>query len=123
MIKGIENFEPRLQKAILQCISSLFDISSDIEIEEIDDNIICINDITYYVTTDAEQACLLTKYNTQAFDDYFSNLSTEQLKYVDEDTWEEKNGLHTFEEWINKYTDYIVEDSDYYGQYNFYEIR
>lgn len=122
MIKGIEDFETKLQKAILECIASLFDLSADIEVEEIDEHIIRIDDVTYFVITDAEQAGLLANHNTQAFDDYFDNLTPDQMKYINEDLWDEDNGIHTFEEWITEHTDYTVKDNDYYGAYNFYEI-
>ena len=122
MIKGIENFETKLQKAILGCIASLFDLSEDIEVEKIDEHVIRIDTTTYFVVTDAEQAGFLAKHNAQAFDDYFDNLTPDQMKYINEDLWDEDNGLHTFEEWITEHTDYVVNDNDYYGAYNFYEV-
>ena len=44
-------------------------------------------------------------------------------KRVFEDFWEEEEGIISFEEWLNFHTDYSVRDTDYYGGYNFYEIR
>ena len=123
MIKGIENFDTKLQKAVLSCIASLFDLSEDIEVEELDENIIQIDDTKFYVITDDDQQRKIARHNSEAFENFFDGLSSEQLKYVNEDLWEEDYGISTFTEWLNENTEYTVEDSDYYGYYNFYEIR
>lgn len=79
MIKGIEDFESKLQKAILEFIATNVDMSEDIEVIEIDEYVISINDIKFYVITDAEEKGILSKYNRERFDDFFENLSSVQL--------------------------------------------
>ena len=123
MITGIENFSPKLQKAILSCISSLFDMSEDVEVEEYDDNIIQINDTKFYVIDDYEQQLKIHRYNSDRMLVFFDGVTQEQYKYIDEDEWLEKNGIQTFEEWLEENTKWSVDDCDYYGSYNFYEIH
>ena len=123
MIKGIENFESKLQKAILEFIATNVDMSEDVEIEEIDDHIISINGQQLYVITDAEEKDILTKHNKEEFDDFFDNLNSAQLQYVDEDLWEEDYAIMDFIEWLQGETQWVVDSKDYYGNYNFYEIH
>ena len=123
MIKGIENFESKLQKAILEFIATNVDMSEDVEIEEIDDHIISINGQQLYVITDAEEKDILTKHNKKEFDDFFDNLDSTQLQYVNEDLWEEDYAIMDFIEWLQGETQWTVDDKDYYGNYNFYEIH
>lgn len=123
MIKGIEDFDTKLQKSILECIASLFDLSEDIEVVDLGDYVIQIDDTKYYVITDDDQQRILTTFNKEKFDDYFDDLSTEQLRYVNEDLWMEDYGITSFQEWLEEETEWTVEDTDYYGSHNFYEIR
>ena len=123
MIKGIEDFESKLQKAILEFIATNVDMSEDIEVEELDDHVISINDIKFYVITDAEEKGILSKYNKEKFDNFFEDLDTQQLQYVDEDLWEEDYALVDFTEWLLKETKWVIDDKDYYGNYNFYEVH
>lgn len=123
MIKGIEDFDTKLQKSILGCIATLFDLSEDIEVIDLGDHVIQIDDIKYYVITDDDQQRILTTFNKEKFDDYFDDLSTEQLIYVNEDLWMEDYGITSFQEWLEEETEWTVEDTDYYGSHNFYEIR
>jgi len=123
MIKGIEDFESKLQKAILEFIATNVDMSEDIEVEELDDYVISINDIKFYVITDAEEKGILAKYNKEKFDDFFDNLDNQQLQYINEDLWEEDYAITDFREWLQEETQWTVDDKDYYGNYNFYEIH
>lgn len=123
MIKGIEDFESKLQKAILEFIATNVDMSEDIEVEELDDYVISINDIKFYVITDAEEKGILAKYNKEKFDDFFDNLDSVQLQYINEDLWEEDYAITDFREWLQEETQWTVDDKDYYGNYNFYEIH
>ena len=123
MIKGIENFESKLQKAILEFIATNVDMSEDIEVEELDDYVISINDVKFYVITDAEEKGILSKYNKEKFDDFFDTLDSEQLQYVDEDLWEEDYAITDFKDWLKEETQWNVDDKDYYGNYNFYEVH
>ena len=123
MIKGIEDFESKLQKAILEFIATNVDMSEDIEVEELDDYVISINDIKFYVITDAEEKGILAKYNKEKFDDFFDNLDSIQLQYINEDLWEEDYAITDFKEWLQEETHWTVDDKDYYGNYNFYEIH
>jgi hypothetical protein len=123
MIKGIENFESKLQKAILEFIATNVDMSEDIEVLEADEHVISINDIKFYVITDAEEKGILSKYNKEKFDDFFDNLDSAQLQYVDEDLWEEDYAITDFKDWLKEETQWNVDDKDYYGNYNFYEVH
>lgn len=123
MIKGIENLNPKLQKAILGCICSYFDLSEDIEVENLEEDVYQILDTKFYVITDDDIQRKIASYNSEHFADFFDNLSPDQMKYVDRDLWYEQEGISTFEDWINECTDWIVNDTDYYGNYNFYEIH
>ena len=123
MIKGIENFESKLQKAILEYIATNVDMSEDIEVEELDDYVISINDVKFYVITDAEEKGILSKYNKEKFDDFFEDLDSVQIQYVDEDLWEEDYAITDFREWLQEETHWNVDDKDYYGNYNFYEVH
>jgi len=123
MIKGIEDFKSKLQKAILEFIATNLDMSEDIEVEELDDYIISINDVKFYVITDAEEKGILAKYNKEKFDNFFDNLNAEQLRYIDEDLWEEDYAITDFGEWLQEETKWIVDTKDYYGNYNFYEVH
>ena len=123
MITGIENFGSSLQKAILNCIATLFDVSEDIEVEEVKDHIIKIDDIQYYIITEDDQQRILTDHNSAIFMEEFDGLSDYQLEYVDRDKWIEDNGVETFQEWLEDVIGYTVRDVDYYGGFNFYEIQ
>jgi hypothetical protein len=123
MIKGIEDFESKLQKAILEFIATNVDMSEDIEVLEVDEHVISINDVKFYVITDAEEKGILSKYNKEKFDDFFDNLDSAQLQYVDEDLWEEDYAITDFREWLKEETQWNVDDKDYYGNYNFYEVH
>lgn len=123
MIKGIEDFESKLQKAILEFIATNVDMSEDIEVEELDDHVISINDVKFYVITDAEEKGILSKYNKEKFDNFFEDLDTVKLQYIDEDLWEEDYAITDFIEWLGEETNWIVDDKDYYGNYNFYEVH
>jgi len=123
MIKGIEDFDIALQKSILEYIAANVDVSEDVEIEEIDDYVISINDIKLYVISDAEEKGVLAQYNKDKFDSYFDNLEKEQLQYINEDLWEEDYAITNFEDWLKEETNWVVDDRDYYGRYNFYEVH
>lgn len=123
MIKGIEDFESKLQKAILEFIATNVDMSEDIEVEELDDHVISINDVKFYVITDAEEKGILSKYNKEKFDNFFEDLDTVKLQYIDEDLWEEDYAITDFIEWLQEETQWTVDDKDYYGNYNFYEVH
>lgn len=123
MIKGIENFESKLQKAILEFIATNVDMSEDIEVEELDDYVISINNVKFYVITDAEEKGILSKYNKEKFDDFFDTLNSVQIQYVNEDLWEEDYAITDFREWLKEETQWNVDDKDYYGNYNFYEVH
>jgi hypothetical protein len=123
MIKGIEGFESKLQKAILEFIATNVDMSEDIEVLEVDEHVISINDVKFYVITDAEEKGILSKYNKEKFDDFFDNLDSAQLQYVDEDLWEEDYAITDFKDWLKEETQWNVDDKDYYGNYNFYEVH
>lgn len=123
MIKGIEDFETKLQKAILEFIATNVDMSEDIEVLEIDEHVISINDVNFYVITDAEEKGILAKYNKERFDDFFDNLSVTQLQYINEDLWDEDYSITDFGDWLKEETKWTVDDRDYYGNYNFYEVH
>lgn len=123
MIKGIEDFESKLQKAILEFIATNVDMSEDIEVLEVDEHVISINDVKFYVITDEEEKSILAKYNKEFFDNYFDNLDTTQLQYIDKDLWEEDYAITDFRDWLKEETQWTVDDSDYYGNYNFYEVH
>lgn len=123
MIKGIENFDSKLQKAILSCIVEQFDLSEDIEVEEVDEHVISIGDIRFFVIPNSETYKLVASHNSEEFDKYFDNLSQDQLRYIDEDLWDEDYGIHTFEEWLKEHTDYSVDSCEYYEDFRFYEIH
>jgi len=123
MIKRIEDLDSKLQKAILEFIATNVDMSEDIEVEELDDYVISINDVKFYVITDAEEKGILAKYNKEKFDDFFDNLDSAQLQYINEDLWEEDYAITDFREWLQEETQWTVDDKDYYGNYNFYEIH
>lgn len=123
MIKGIEDFESKLQKAILEFIATNVDMSEDIEVLEVDEYVISINDVNFYVITDAEEKGILARYNKEKFDDFFDNLNAQQLSYINEDLWEEDYGVSDFRDWLQEETQWTVDDKDYYGNYNFYEVH
>lgn len=123
MIKGIEDFESKLQKAILEFIATNVDMSEDIEVLEVDEYVISINDVNFYVITDAEEKGILARYNKERFDDFFDNLNAQQLSYINEDLWEEDYGISDFRDWLQEETQWTVDDKDYYGNYNFYEVH
>jgi len=123
MINGIENFDANLQKAILGCIASSFDMSEDIEVEELEDNVIQINDVKYYVITDDDQQRKIAGTNSDRFENFFDGLDDRQLEYVDRDAWEVDYGIQSFHEWLDEELGYYVIDNDYYNRYNFYEIH
>lgn len=123
MIKGIEDFESGLQKAILEFIATNVDMSEDVEVTEVDEHIISINDVNFYVITDAEEKGILAKYNKERFDDFFEDLDNQQLQYIDNDLWEEDYAITDFREWLQEETKWIVDSKDYYGNYNFYEVH
>jgi len=121
MITGLENLNSSLQKAFLEYIAHYCDLSEDLEIESINDFIYKINDVALYIIDDGDVQRKITTYNSELFEEEFANLTEYQLKYIDRDKWEGDKGISTFTEWLEK-QDYIVEDSDYFGHYNFYEI-
>jgi len=123
MIKGIENFESKLQKAILEFIATNVDMSEDIEVLEVDEHVISINDTNFYVITDAEEKGILARYNKEQFDDFFDDLDSRQLQYIDNDLWNEDYAITDFREWLQEETQWTVDDKDYYGNYNFYEVH
>ena len=98
-------------------------MSEDIEVLEVDEYVISINDIDFYVITDAEEKGILAKYNKEKFDDFFYGLNTQQLQYVNEDLWEEDYAITDFSEWLQEETQWTVDSKDYYGNYNFYEVH
>ena len=98
-------------------------MSEDIEVLEVDDHVISINDVKFYVITDAEEKGILSKYNKEKFDNFFEDLDTVKLQYIDEDLWEEDYAITDFREWLEEETKWIVDDKDYYGNYNFYEVH
>ena len=77
----------------------------------------------FYVITDEDQQRILTRYNRDKFEDYFDGLDNDQLRYVDEDEWFKDYGIETFQEWLEEETKWIIDDSDYYSSYNFYEVH
>ena len=123
MISGIENFDTKLQKAILEFIATNVDMSEDIEVSEVDEHVININDVNFYVITDAEEKGILAKYNKEEFDNFFDNLDAQQLGYINEDLWEEDYAITDFKEWLQDHTKWTVDTSEYYGSYNFYEVH
>ena len=123
MIRGIEDLNSKLQKAILGYICDHFDLSEDIEVEKLEEDIYKILDTKFYIITDDDIQREIASYNSEHFADFFNNLTPNQIRYVDRDLWDEQEGINNFEDWINMCTDWIVDDTDYYENYNFYEIH
>lgn len=122
MINGIEDFDVKLQKAILSYIASVCDMSENIEIEDVEDNIIKINDIELYVISYNDQNELLNNYNDTEFEDYFIGLTTRQFDYIDKEKWLEDYGTADFIDYLKDVLNYTVGDVSNYGGYYFYEI-
>lgn len=123
MIRGIENLNSKLQKAILGCICNYFDLSEDIEVEKLEENIYQILDTKFYIISDDDIQRKIASYNSDLFENFFDGLTSEQKRFIDRDLWDEVYGVSTFEEWLLKDTDWAIDDTDYYGGYNFYEIH
>lgn len=124
MITGIENIkDARLQKAVLEFIANTVDLTEDIEIEFDGENTLEINGSNVYAITDNEQKKKIARYNRDRFEAYFDDLSNEQLAYVDEDQWIEDYGIESFTEYLEEDIGWTVDDSNYYGSYNFYEVH
>lgn len=123
MIRGIEDLDTSLQRAVLGCIVQNFDMADDIDIEEVDEYIISINDIDYYVITDDDAQKILTTYNTGMWEDFCEGITSEQMVYMNRDAWMEDNAIDRFDEYLEQVLQYRVAESDYFGNYNFYEIH
>jgi len=123
MITGIENLPRTKQKAVLEFISSEFDLDEAIKIDEEDDDIILINDNRYFVIHPYEENELIDDVNDNRFEAAFENLSEEQRSYVDKDKWIEDKGLQDFIDYL-KYELDEMPSKDYlvFGGYHFYEL-
>lgn len=122
MITGLETLSPSLQKAFLEYIAHYCDLSEDLEIVEVQEFVYKINDVVLYVLEDADIQKKITNYNMDLFEREFDGLTEYQLKYVDRDRWEAEEGIDSFSDWL-EIQGHVVEDNDYFGRYNFYEIR
>lgn len=123
MITGIEDISRTKQKAVLEFVSSQFDLDEAIKIEEEDDNIILINDNRYFVIHPYEENELIDDVNDNRFEAAFENLSEEQRRYVDKDRWVEDRGLQDFVEYLKYELDEMPsEDYLIFGGYHFYEL-
>ena len=123
MITGIEDISRTKQKAVLEFVSSQFDLDEAIKIEEEDDNIILINDNRYFVIHPYEENELIDDVNDNRFEAAFENLSEEQRRYVDKDKWVEDRGLQDFVEYLKYELDEMPsEDYLIFGGYHFYEL-
>lgn len=122
MITGLETLTPSLQKAFLEYIAHYCDLSEDLEIVEVQEFVYRINEVILYVLEDTDIQKKITTYNTDLFEKEFDDLTDYQLKYVDRDKWEAEEGIDSFTDWL-EIQGYVVEDNDYFGRYNFYEIR
>ena len=122
MITGLETLNPSLQKAFLEYIAHYCDLSEDLEIVEVQEFVYRINEVVLYVLEDADIQKKITNYNADLFEREFEGLTAYQLKYIDRDRWESEEGIVSFADWL-EIQGYAVEDSDYFGRYNFYEIR
>jgi hypothetical protein len=122
MITGLETLSPSLQKAFLEYIAHYCDLSEDLEIVQVQEFVYRINEVVLYVLEDADIQKKITTYNTDLFEKEFDDLTDYQLKYVDRDRWTTDEGIDSFADWL-EIQGYAVEDNDYFGRYNFYEIR
>ena len=123
MITGIEDISRTKQKAVLEFVSSEFDLDEAIKIEEEDDNIILINDNRYFVIHPYEENELIDDVNDNRFEAAFENLSNEQKEYVDKDKWIEDKGVHDFVEYLKYELDEMPsEDYLMFSGYHFYEL-
>lgn len=123
MITGIENLPRTKQKAVLDFISSEFDLDEAISIDEEDNDIIVINDNRYFVIHPYEEQELIDDVNNNRFEAAFENLSEEQKGYVDKDKWIEDRGLQDFVEYLKYELDEMPsEDYLIFGGYHFYEL-
>lgn len=123
MIIGIENISRTKQKAVLEFVSSEFDLDEAIKIEKESDDIILINDNRYFVIHPYEENELIDDVNNDRFEEAFENLSEEQKNYVDKDRWIEDKGLQDFIEYL-KYELDEMPSEDYltFSGYHFYEL-
>ena len=123
MITGIENISRTKQKAVLEFISSEFDLDEAIKIEEEDDDIVIINGTRYFIIRPYEEEDLMMDLNDARFDEAFSNVSDEQRKYIDKDLWIEDKGIHDFTDYLKYELDEMPsEDYICIGNYHFYEL-
>lgn len=123
MITGIEDIARTKQKAVLEFISSTFDLDEAINVEEEDNDIIVINENRYFVIHPYEENELIDDVNDNRFEAAFDNLSEEQKKYVDKDAWIEDKGIHDFVEYLKYELDELPsEDYILAGGYHFYEL-
>lgn len=123
MIIGIENITREKQKAVLEFISSEFNLDETIKIDEEDDDIVVINGNRYFVIHSYEEDDLIYDVNDNRFETAFENLSEEQRRYVDRDRWIEDKGLQDFIEYLKYELDEIPsEDYLVFDGYHFYKL-
>jgi hypothetical protein len=123
MITGIEDISRTKQKAVLEFISSEFDLDEAIKVAEEDDDIITINGNRYFMIRPYEEEELMDDLNDNRFDAAFENLSDEQRHYVDKDSWIEDKGIHDFIDYLKYELDEMPsEDYVVAGGFHFYEL-
>jgi hypothetical protein len=119
-INGLTNVDEEIRPIVLSFIGNQYDESDIININ-IDNDLININDSSYYICTASDAREIQRNANDEYFEDQLYECPRDWRNYIDKDAWIDDNGMSETEaiaRIFDKDDCYLVDRINNYNIYN-----
>lgn len=120
-INGLNNVNEEIRPIVLSFIGSNYDDSSVIDID-VDNDLININDISYYICEASDVRKIQREANNEFFEDELFDCPKDWKNYIDKDAWIDDNGMSETEAIAREFDREDCELVDRINNYNIYNV-
>lgn len=120
-INGLNNLDEEIRPIVLSFIGSHYDDSSVVNIN-IDNELISINDATYYICDVSEVRNIQKDANDEFFEDQLYDCPREWRSYIDKKLWLDDNGMSETEAIARLFDEEDCAFVDRVNNYNIYNV-
>lgn len=120
-INGLNNVDEEIRPIVLSFIGNQYDESDIININ-IDNDLININDISYYICDVSDAREIQRNANDEYFEDQLYGCPRNWRNYIDKDAWIDDNGMSETEAIANIFDKDDCDLVDRINNYNIYNV-
>ena len=120
-INGLNNIDKDIRPILLSFIGSNYDDSSVIDID-IDNDLININDSSYYICEALDARAIQKDANDEYFEDELYDCPKNWRNYIDKDAWIDDNGMSETEAIARAFDKEDCSLVDRINNYNIYNV-